>query len=648
MIRFQKINETYGKIQTLDNDALWEIKDYCQFQPEGYRFNKKYKYGAWSGKIQLVGQNGEFPLGLLKIIVKFCVESKYKIEISDTLKTHKAFESKEEFDKWVDSKEIWAKGERINPYWYQRESVFQALQKNRGIINAPTSAGKSLMIALLAKWFSENFDQKILVIVPTTSLTAQMKNDLIDYRLFKESDIAEIRAGTSHFVYDKTVVVQTWQSAHKKDPEWFEQFGMMITDECFHGDTLIKTPSGDKKIKDFKPGDKIYQMNEESGEVIIDEVVKLHENLVNSQSEKMYELEMDNGEILKVTGNHKFLTKNRGWVRADELTGEDDIIDFSEKQIFGIPESLLKKQDGVWDMKKFKKYNIFEKLKEQFPFVKPLLNELIFCYKNKINKPIYCKCDRCKNVIDEPSRKIVCKLHNHQKYYLSGKDYDEYVKKVQNSKRGQPAWNAGLKGDPRLKEFHWQKKHPEKWEEFKKKIQEERLGENNPMFDYGNNPKYDKSRELMSKKAKENILSGKFTPKTENRNTHWKSFYNNKTYRSSWESAFQQIHPDFEYEKIRIPYFDKNLNKNRVYISDFIDLKTKTIFEIRPSRLFELQQDKFDQIKKYCFDNGYAFKHIDIDYLVDNNDKIDYNLIDENSVRKLKNAIEKYKRNRKA
>lgn len=231
MIRFQKINETYGKIQTLDNDALWEIKDYCQFQPEGYRFNKKYKYGAWSGKIQLVGQNGEFPLGLLKIIVKFCVESKYKIEISDTLKTHKAFESKEEFDKWVDSKEIWAKGERINPYWYQRESVFQALQKNRGIINAPTSAGKSLMIALLAKWFSENFDQKILVIVPTTSLTAQMKNDLIDYRLFKESDIAEIRAGTSHFVYDKTVVVQTWQSAHKKDPEWFEQFGMLIVDE---------------------------------------------------------------------------------------------------------------------------------------------------------------------------------------------------------------------------------------------------------------------------------------------------------------------------------------------------------------------------------------------------------------------------------
>jgi len=63
------------------------------------------------------------------------------------------------------------------------------------------------MIALLAKWFSENFDQKVLVIVPTTSLTVQMKNDLVDYRLFKESDIAEIRSGTSHFVYDKTVVV---------------------------------------------------------------------------------------------------------------------------------------------------------------------------------------------------------------------------------------------------------------------------------------------------------------------------------------------------------------------------------------------------------------------------------------------------------
>lgn len=232
MIIFQKINETYAKITTEDNSAFWEIKDYLSFQPEGYKFNKKYKYGLWSGKISLVDMDGKFPLGLLKTVIKYCVSQGYEIKISDTLKVNKAFESREQFDKWLDEKTIYAKGEQIKPYWYQKDSVFEALQKQRAIINAPTSAGKSLIIALMQKWFTENFDQKVLVIVPTTALTAQMKSDLIDYTLFGEKEIAEIRSGTSHFIYDKKVVVSTWQSAKNKDPEWFEDFGMLIIDEC--------------------------------------------------------------------------------------------------------------------------------------------------------------------------------------------------------------------------------------------------------------------------------------------------------------------------------------------------------------------------------------------------------------------------------
>lgn len=231
MIRFTKLNETYGKIWTEDNDAFWELKDYCQFKPEGYQFNKKYKYGAWPGKIQLIGQNGDFPLGLLRTLVKFCLESKYQIEIENQLKPEKAFESREHFDEWLKSKTIYAKGKIIEPHWYQKDYVFEALQKNKGIISAPTSAGKSLMICLLSKWYTENFDKKVLIIVPTTALTTQMKSDFIDYKLFNDKDIAEIRSGTQHFVYDKSIVVQTWQSARKKDPEWFDQFGMLIVDE---------------------------------------------------------------------------------------------------------------------------------------------------------------------------------------------------------------------------------------------------------------------------------------------------------------------------------------------------------------------------------------------------------------------------------
>ena len=39
----------------------------------------------------------------------------------------------------------------------------------------------------------------------------------------------------------------------------------------------------------------------------------------------MHRMEFDNDSIIEVTGNHKFLTKF-GWVRADELTENHEII----------------------------------------------------------------------------------------------------------------------------------------------------------------------------------------------------------------------------------------------------------------------------------------------------------------------------------
>ena len=42
----------------------------------------------------------------------------------------------------------------------------------------------------------------------------------------------------------------------------------------------------------------------------------------------MLELTFDNGQIIKVTANHKFLT-SVGWVRADELTNDMEVININ-------------------------------------------------------------------------------------------------------------------------------------------------------------------------------------------------------------------------------------------------------------------------------------------------------------------------------
>jgi len=188
----------------------------------------------------------------------------------------------------------------------------------------PTSGGKSLIQGLISKWFTETYKKNVLLLVPTIALTDQMEDDLVNYRLFGYDDINIVRGGSTDNP-NARITIGTWQSICKRGPEFMSQFGMLLVDECFSGDTKISTPTGYCNIKDLKAGDKVYSTNEETGDIIVDEVVKLHKNLLKSTSEKMFKLTLDDGTILKVTGNHELMTNNRGWVRVDELTEDDDI-----------------------------------------------------------------------------------------------------------------------------------------------------------------------------------------------------------------------------------------------------------------------------------------------------------------------------------
>jgi intein/homing endonuclease len=138
----------------------------------------------------------------------------------------------------------------------------------------------------------------------------------------------------------KTHTICTWQSLNILDKkhkdgsavlslaEFLDEVRTIIVDECFAGDTLITTPNGQVPIKDLKAGDKVINLCEKTKQYKEDTVVKVHKNLTHSQSEKMLEIEFDNGIKTKVTANHKFLTDN-GWVRADQLTEDLEIININ-------------------------------------------------------------------------------------------------------------------------------------------------------------------------------------------------------------------------------------------------------------------------------------------------------------------------------
>jgi hypothetical protein len=121
-------------------------------------------------------------------------------------------------------------------------------------------------------------------------------------------------------------------------------------------------------------------------------------------------------------------------------------------------------------------------------------------------------------------------------------------------------------------------------------------------------------RKKLSNKAKENIRTGKFTPNTNN--------YKNQRpikcviggvqtqVRSLWELIYRLNNPHLEYESLRLEYFDSIQNKSRIYITDFYDPKTNTIYEIRPKAYQHLLRDK----QKAVVEQWYIYSIVDEDY----------------------------------
>jgi len=91
---------------------------------------------------------------------------------------------------------------------------------------------------------------------------------------------------------------------------------------CLNENSLISTIDGKKKIKDIVVGDTVLNVNAKNLEVMTNEVEQIHKR---EYSGELIIIELENGEILEITPNHKIFTFNRGWIRADKIKEIDDI-----------------------------------------------------------------------------------------------------------------------------------------------------------------------------------------------------------------------------------------------------------------------------------------------------------------------------------
>ena len=233
-----KANEVFLKINA-EPHIQYELRDHFTFEVEGAKFMPQYRNRNWNGEIHLFDMRSkQIYVGLLDKIISFCERHDYTYKFVDNEYYGTPFEINEGIS-YQGVKDYMTSICNHRPRKYQVQGVYDALRHNRKLLISPTASGKSLMIYALVRYYVEK-EQKILLVVPTTSLVAQMYKDFFDYGWDAESYCHKIYAGKEK-TNEYPVTITTWQSVYKLERSFFEDYNVVIGDEAhlFKSKSLI-------------------------------------------------------------------------------------------------------------------------------------------------------------------------------------------------------------------------------------------------------------------------------------------------------------------------------------------------------------------------------------------------------------------------
>lgn len=221
----QRVDDVYVKVHC-DGDVAQELNSYFTFNVPNAKFSPAFRNKVWDGKIRLFSTATHYIYGgLTSHIEQFAKERDYEINYADRTFADTNF-SIEEALEFIRSVGLPADRQ---PRDYQLEAFVHAIRKRRALLLSPTASGKSLIIYLISRYLLSDVD-KILIVVPTTSLVHQMASDFVSYGC-PEDLIHKIYSGQEK-VIDTRIVITTWQSVYKLSKTWYQQFHTVIGDEA--------------------------------------------------------------------------------------------------------------------------------------------------------------------------------------------------------------------------------------------------------------------------------------------------------------------------------------------------------------------------------------------------------------------------------
>jgi len=194
-----------------DNPELFKaLQRLYTFQIPGATYSAAYRRRSWDGKKRFIGNSGVFRTGLLPRVM----DHLKKIDCIPDIECNIPKESPPKIEKFSNMKY----------YDYQEDLIGKALEAKRGVICAPTGAGKTLVMGGLVKSLG---NRKMVILFNSKQLLKQ------SYDFLK--DICKIESvglcfGEGYIYGD--IMLCTVQSIEKILDTHLEDTEVLMVDEC--------------------------------------------------------------------------------------------------------------------------------------------------------------------------------------------------------------------------------------------------------------------------------------------------------------------------------------------------------------------------------------------------------------------------------
>ena len=240
LVKIKTLNSSFVQLNfnemEASQNALKTLKQTLQVERAGWQYDYMVKIGRKSKYDVFYQEYGENTLvldsGLLDLPP---VQEILQLQASETEDNPERVMIDEYLEDILESDIL-----PFAPYAYQIEACRKALNKKRKLSLMCTGSGKSLTISLCLEFFRRKGLKGVLV-VPNINLLTQFANDIKSYNLTElHSNIITFGGGSKKLKQLKEsnqalkagdLVITTWQSLSKLEPDFFKSIDFIICDE---------------------------------------------------------------------------------------------------------------------------------------------------------------------------------------------------------------------------------------------------------------------------------------------------------------------------------------------------------------------------------------------------------------------------------